>query len=104
MDADIVKVKLSDLGERLKRLRISRGETQARFSARLGVSIPTFRAMETGDVKVGIGRWADALWLLDRLDDLDQVLASKADLFDQWEKSTKKVRQRAYAPRKKPGR
>lgn len=104
MDTNIIKVALSTLGERLKRSRIARGETQARFSARLGVSIPTLRAMETGDAKVGIGHWVDALWLLDRLDDLNRLLAPKADLFEQWENSTKKVRQRAYAPRKKQGR
>ena len=88
--------------QRLKTIRLDRGETQKRFAARLGVSVPTLRAMEQGDPGVRIGLWVEALWLLDRLDDLDCLLAVKNDLFEQRDMERKRqARQRAYAPRRR---
>ena len=45
---------LTKLGERLKSVRLDRNETQDRFAARMGVSVPTLRNMEKGDPAVRI--------------------------------------------------
>ncbi len=76
---------LRSLGGRLRDARLERNESQQLFSARLGVSVPTLRKMENGDPSVAIGTWARALWLLDRLEDLDGILAPSS-LFSEWEK------------------
>ncbi len=90
-----VQDQLTDLGQRLRRLRLDRNESQERFATRLGVSIPTLRKMERGEPTVSLGLWADALWLLDRLSDLERLLVPKQSLFEQFEKQQIKLRQRA---------
>ena len=84
MFSDIVNSRLQSLGERLKEARLERNESQQRFAARLGMSVPTLRKMEKGDPTVSVGSWAQALWLLDRVEDLEKVLA-RASLFEEWE-------------------
>ena len=74
---------LSELGTRLRTLRLARNDTMAVFAQRLGVSAGTVRAMEHGTATVQIGAWVKALWVLDRLDDLNGVLAQKASLLEQ---------------------
>jgi transcriptional regulator with XRE-family HTH domain len=86
---------LSALGRRLRSLRLERNERQQNFAARLGVSVPTLRKMEQGDPSVAIGTWLDAVWLLNRLDDLSNVLAEKKSLFDQYERRQQPGRKRA---------
>ena len=76
---------LRSLGGRLRDSRLERNESQQLFSTRLGVSVPTLRKMENGDPSVAIGTWARALWLLDRLEELDTILAPSS-LFSEWEK------------------
>jgi transcriptional regulator with XRE-family HTH domain len=89
------KISLEALGRRLKEVRLEKDDTQQEFASRVGISVPTLRKMEKGDPHVSIGLWIEALWLLDRLSDLDQVLAPRESLFDQYEKTTKLKRQRA---------
>ena len=92
---------LKSLGARFKSARLDRNESQARFAARMGVSIPTLRNMEKGDPAVRIGLWVEALWILDHLKDLKSVLKIREPLFDQFDKSKAvKVRQRASGKRK----
>jgi transcriptional regulator with XRE-family HTH domain len=86
---------LSDLGSRLKALRLVRNDTMAVFAQRLGVSAGTVRAMEHGAATVQIGAWVKALWVLDRLDDLNGVLAQKASLLEQARAPRPRSRQRA---------
>ena len=74
---------LSELGIRLRTLRLARNDTMAVFAQRLGVSAGTLRAMEHGMATVQIGAWVKALWVLDHLDDLNGVLAQKASLLEQ---------------------
>jgi transcriptional regulator with XRE-family HTH domain len=74
---------LSELGTRLRTLRLARNDTMAVFAQRLGVSAGTLRAMEHGAATVQIGAWVKALWVLDRLDDLNGVLAQRAGLLEQ---------------------
>lgn len=86
---------LSELGIRLKTLRLARNDTMAVFAQRLGVSAGTLRAMEHGAGTVQIGAWVKALWVLDRLDDLNGLLAQKAGLLDQARAPRTRIKQRA---------
>ena len=86
---------LSELGIRLKTLRLARNDTMAVFAQRLGVSAGTLRAMERGTATVQIGAWVRALWVLDHLDDLSGVLAQKESLLEQARAPRKHMRQRA---------
>lgn len=86
---------LSELGLRLKTLRLARNDTMAVFAQRLGVSAGTLRAMEHGTATVQIGAWLKALWVLDHLDDLNAVLARKESLLDQARAPRVHSRQRA---------
>ena len=92
---------LKNLGARFKSARLDRNESQARFAARIGVSVPTLRNMEKGDPAVGIGLWVEALWILDHLKDLESVLKKRESLFDQFDKRRAvKERRRASGKRK----
>jgi hypothetical protein len=86
---------LSELGIRLKTLRLARNDTMAVFAQRLGVSAGTLRAMEHGTATVQIGAWVKALWVLDHLDDLNGVLAQKESLLEQARAPRTRSRQRA---------
>lgn len=90
-----VEQKLQDLGSRLRSERLRRNESQAVFAARIGVSPPTLRKMETGDSTVLIGHWATALDVLDRAGDIDMILAETEDLFAKYETSKTPARKRA---------
>jgi transcriptional regulator with XRE-family HTH domain len=87
--------KLQELGSRLRNERLQRDESQSIFAARIGVSAPTLRKMESGDSTVLIGHWAKALDVLDRAADIDLILAEKEDLFAKYEKTKAPVRKRA---------
>lgn len=87
--------KLHELGARLKTERLKRNEQQALFAARIGVSVPTLRKMESGDPTVQIGYWAIALSILDHSGDLDSILAAPEDLFAKYEAVNKPSRKRA---------
>ena len=65
---------LAELGDRLRIRRIDRGDDQANFAARVGVSIPTYRKMEKGDGSVPIGYWVRAVRLLGRIDQIEDLL------------------------------
>lgn len=86
--------KLKGLGERLQRARIARHEMQQRFADRIGVSRPTLGKMESGDPGVSIGAWVKALELLDRQDELDQLLAPGENLFERYEQESAPLRKR----------
>jgi transcriptional regulator with XRE-family HTH domain len=86
---------LSELGSRLKTLRLARNDTMAIFAQRLGISAGTLRAMEHGTATVQIGAWVKALWVLDRLNDLNGVLAQKESLLEQARAPRTRRRQRA---------
>lgn len=69
------------LGARLRAQRLMRNEPQARFAARLGVSVPTLRRLEQGDASAQIGHWLAALDVLGRLHEADAWLAPQTSLF-----------------------
>lgn len=85
---------LRSLGERLRSARLSKGDSQAVFAGRLGVSIPTLREMERGAPTIAVGTWTAALWMLSRLSDLDGILQPQESLFAQLEQN-RPGRQRA---------
>jgi transcriptional regulator with XRE-family HTH domain len=95
LDVKAQRQYLLELGIRLKTLRLTRNDTMAVFAQRLGVSAGTLRAMEHGTATVQIGAWVKALWVLDRLDDLNGVLAQKASLLEQARAPSTRIRQRA---------
>lgn len=72
---------LVQLGARLRAQRLMRNEPQARFAARLGVSVPTLRRLEQGDASAQIGHWLAALELLGRLHEAEAWLAPQTSLF-----------------------
>lgn len=74
--------RLIELGRRLRAARLDRNEPMALFAERLGVSERTVRAMEQGLPTVQIGTWLNALWLLDRLDDIRPILQARESLLD----------------------
>lgn len=99
--SDDIDQSLRLLGQRLRSARLDKGDSQAVFSARLGVSTPTLRDMEQGSPSVSVGAWAAALWALSRLSDLDSLLEQRESLFAQLERP-RRVRQRApQRPRKR---
>jgi transcriptional regulator with XRE-family HTH domain len=86
---------LAQLGARLRAARLARDESMAVFAQRLGVSVPTLRAMERGADTVAIGYWANALWALDRISELDAVLVPAESLLDIARRAGQRSRQRA---------
>lgn len=90
-----VDQELIQLGRRLRVARLDRDEPMAVFAQRLGVSIPTLRAMERGAGTVAIQHWANALWALDRLPDLVSVLEAKESVLDRARLAERPRRQRA---------
>ena len=96
--------KLEALGLRLREARLEKNESQERFSARLGVSVPTLRKMEKGDPSCSIGLWAEALFILDHLSDLDAFLEKKRSLFDKRDDVILQKRQRASKRKGGPGK
>jgi transcriptional regulator with XRE-family HTH domain len=86
---------LVELGGRLRAARLRRDDTMAIFGERLGVSERTVRAMERGSPTVHIGAWLNALWVLDALEPLDNVLATRPSLLDRARQTLPPARQRA---------
>lgn len=91
----VIDVKLQELGERFRRERIRRNDTQATFAARIGVSVPTLRKMEAGDPNVLMGSWVKALEIFDRLGQIDALLAEPENLFEKFERKNTPQRRRA---------
>jgi transcriptional regulator with XRE-family HTH domain len=82
MVSDEISDSLVRLGQRLRAERLARNEAQARFAARLGVSVPTLRRLEQGDPGTQVGHWLGALALLGRLGEVESLLAVRYSLFD----------------------
>ncbi|MEQ1592444.1 MAG: helix-turn-helix transcriptional regulator [Thiobacillaceae bacterium] len=72
---------LVELGARLRAKRLEQNEPQARFAARIGISIPTLRRLEQGDASAQIGHWLGALDVLGRLHEVDALLGASVSLF-----------------------
>ena len=92
---NVADQELRNLGERLRLARLSRDEPMAMFAQRIGVSVPTLRAMERGLDSVAIKHWLHALWALDRLADLSAVLKPNESVLDLARRADPQRRQRA---------
>ena len=90
---------LKQLGQRLKEARLARNESQELFAQRLGLTRQSYSRMEKGSPQTLIGNWLAASSILGRLNDWQDVLAEKEDLFAKFEKKSSK-RQRAGSRRK----
>lgn len=77
-----VSFTLSEIGKRLRELRIARGESQELFASRIGVSRPTVKAIEKGEPTVQVGHWMAACWALNRLGDMRESFKSAVPLLD----------------------
>ncbi|MCK5098592.1 MAG: helix-turn-helix transcriptional regulator [Desulfobacteraceae bacterium] len=75
MLTDIEILKLKELGQRLKKERLRRNDPQSEYAVRIGVSIPTLYKMEKGDPSVTIGYWIKALSILNKLNELDNLIS-----------------------------
>ncbi|HVH43766.1 MAG TPA: hypothetical protein VM925_15535 [Labilithrix sp.] len=74
-----VTAALRRLGENLAIARIRRKEPQRLWAQRLGVSVPTLIRMERGDARVAMGIYATALWMMGRVEALDELADPKSD-------------------------
>ena len=90
---------LKALGRRLREARVKRNDSQSIFAARLGVSVPTLRDMESGAGTVSVAHWINAMWLLQDLSSVDRLLKQNTSLIElaEMEKAQQRngLRQRA---------
>jgi transcriptional regulator with XRE-family HTH domain len=70
---------LERLGANLAVARLRRRESLASWASRLGVSIPTLMRVEAGEPGVGIGIYAQALWLIGCDGHLAELAAPASD-------------------------
>jgi len=80
MMPDAVINTLKKLGEDLAIARKRRRESQEEWASRIGVSKPTLIRLEHGDPTVGLGVFATAIWMMDRLKALKEVAEPASDL------------------------
>lgn len=85
------------LGVRLRQARIAKGDSQALFARRIGISVPTLRDLEQGNPRVSLGIYVAALWALSRLHELDLLLIPQKSLFEQF---ARRPAERQRAPRR----
>ncbi len=96
MFTDNQKQSMINLGQRLKTARLERDDPQKEFAFRIGVSIPTLHNMEKGSPKVSMGVWVKALDILNKLDELEGLIAPRESLAERYTSLTvTKGRQRA---------
>jgi transcriptional regulator with XRE-family HTH domain len=77
-----VRFTLTEIGERIRDLRIARGESQSLFASRIGVSRPTVKAIEKGEPTVQVGHWMAACWALNCLGDVRESFKDAIPLLD----------------------
>ena len=65
----------TSLGARIRAARLRRRLSQTEMAERVGVSRPTLRSLERGDLSVGLGVLVRALGVLGLEDDLARVAA-----------------------------
>lgn len=95
-----IETLLKQLGQRLKGARLARNESQELFAQRLGMTRQSYSRMEKGSPQTLIGNWLAAGSILGRLDDWQDILAEKEDLFAKYEQKSSK-RQRAGGRKKR---
>ncbi|MGN1057268.1 MAG: helix-turn-helix domain-containing protein [Comamonas sp.] len=77
-----IRTQIVQIAERIAATRKARGETQAQWAARLGISQPTMARIERGDPGVAAATYVMCLWLVNPELDLLQLLPSSRILDD----------------------
>lgn len=77
-----VSFALTEIGARIRELRIARGEPQELFAFRIGVSRPTIKAIEKGEPTVQVGHWMAACWALNHLGGMRESFKATVSLLD----------------------
>lgn len=94
---DYIK-EIEALGDRLCEWRIKAEKTQEDFAARIGASVPTLRRMEKGDPNTAIKYWVEAIAVLGRTKDIQDLLRGQRSLFDDDLQVTATSRKRVRKP------
>jgi len=71
---------LRRLGENIALARVRRREPQRAWAQRIGISVPTYIRLESGDPGVSMAAYATALWLMGRIEALTETAAPENDL------------------------
>ena len=73
-----ILLQIEQMAQRIVQLRKSRGETQAQWAEKLGISQPTMARVERGDPAVSMATYIACLWQLNPGLDLTLLLAPAA--------------------------
>ena len=71
----VILLQIEQMAQRIVQLRKSRGETQAQWAEKLGISQPTMARVERGDPAVTMATYIACLWQLNPALDLTLLLA-----------------------------
>lgn len=71
---------IEQLGQYIAIARKRRGESQAQWAKRLGVSQPTMARIERGDPAVSMAFYVMAMWLINQAEGLADLIAPQHDL------------------------
>ena len=92
---------ITQLGRHIALARKRRGESQAQWAKRLGVSQPTMARIERGDPAVSMAFYVMAMWLINQAQGLADLIAPQHD-WAALEKEISKVRSPARKASKRP--
>jgi transcriptional regulator with XRE-family HTH domain len=71
-----ILAQIEQLAQCMVATRKSRGETQAQWAERLGISQPTMARLERGDASVAMATYVACLWQINPALDLAQLIRS----------------------------
>lgn len=92
---------IRQLGQHIALARKRRGESQAQWAKRLGVSQPTMARIERGDSAVSMAFYVMAMWLINQAQGLADLIAPQHD-WAALEKEISKVRSPVRKASKRP--
>lgn len=74
-----VRQAIAQLAQHIVIARKRRGETQAQWARKLGVSLPTMARIERGDPSVAMASYVTCLWLINQAQGLAELIAPEHD-------------------------
>lgn len=89
--------KIEQLGQNIVIARKRRGETQAQWAKKLGVSQPTMARIERGDPAVAMASYVMCMWLINQAEGLEDLIAPLKD-HAALEREVLKARKKRKAP------
>jgi transcriptional regulator with XRE-family HTH domain len=75
-----VLTQIAQLGRNIAIARKRRGQSQAQWAKKLGVSQPTMARIERGDPAVAMASYAMCIWLINPNSDVAELIAPQHDL------------------------